>query len=35
LYFALLLETNDLIKATMNLLELFKDFNHYAATKSK
>ena len=35
LYFALLLETNDLIKATMNLLELFKDFNQYAATKSK
>ena len=35
LYFALLLETNDLIKATMSLLELFKDFNQYAATKSK
>lgn len=27
LYFALLLETNDLIKAIMNLLELFKEFN--------
>jgi phosphate/sulfate permease len=26
LYFGLLLETNDLIKATMNLLELFKEF---------
>lgn len=35
LYFALLLETNDLIKATMNLLELFKDFNQYATNKSK
>ena len=35
LYFALLLETNDLIKATMSLLELFKDFNQYAANKSK
>jgi phosphate/sulfate permease len=35
LYFALLLETNDLIKATMSLLELFKDFNQYAVTKSK
>ena len=27
LYFALLLETNDLIKSIMNLLELFKEFN--------
>ncbi|NHN27499.1 inorganic phosphate transporter [Flavobacterium jejuense] len=27
LYFGLLLETNDLVKATMNLLELFKEFN--------
>lgn len=27
LYFALLLETNDLIKSTMSLLELFKEFN--------
>lgn len=29
LYFALLLETNDLINSTMNLLELFKDFDQY------
>jgi len=35
LYFALLLETNDLIKATMSLLELFKEFNQYAANKVK
>jgi hypothetical protein len=34
LYFALLLETNDLIKATMSLLELFKDFNSHAKSKS-
>lgn len=27
LYFALLLETNDLVNAIMNLLELFKEFN--------
>ena len=27
LYFALLLETNDLVKSVMNLLELFKEFN--------
>ena len=27
LYFSLLLETNDLIKSLMNLLELFKEFN--------
>lgn len=33
LYFGLLLETNDLIKATMNLLELFKEFNEHASTK--
>ncbi|WP_338377655.1 inorganic phosphate transporter [uncultured Flavobacterium sp.] len=33
LYFGLLLETNDLIKATMNLLELFKEFNEYANKK--
>lgn len=33
LYFGLLLETNDLIKATMNLLELFKEFNEYASNK--
>ncbi|WP_339835500.1 inorganic phosphate transporter [uncultured Flavobacterium sp.] len=30
LYFGLLLETNDLVKATMNLLELFKEFNEHA-----
>ena len=29
LYFALLLETNDLIKSTMSLLELFKEFNQH------
>ncbi len=28
LYFALLLETNDLVKSIMNLLELFKEFNN-------
>jgi len=33
LYFALLLETNDLIKATMSLLELFKEFNTHANSK--
>ena len=33
LYFSLLLETNDLIKATMNLLELFKEFNVQANSK--
>lgn len=33
LYFGLLLETNDLIKATMNLLELFEDFEKYANNK--
>lgn len=33
LYFGLLLETNDLIKATMNLLELFKEFNEYASKR--
>ncbi|RTY82637.1 inorganic phosphate transporter [Flavobacterium sp. ZB4P23] len=33
LYFALLLETNDLIKATMHLLELFKEFNSHANLK--
>ena len=26
-YLALLLETNDLVKSIMNLLELFKEFN--------
>lgn len=34
LYFALLLETNDLIKATMSLLELFKEFNIHANSKA-
>lgn len=29
LYFGLLLETNDLIKATMSLLELFQDFDNH------
>lgn len=33
LYFGLLLETNDLIKATMNLLELFKEFNIHVKSK--
>lgn len=33
LYFGLLLETNDLIKATMNLLELFQDFEKHVKTK--
>lgn len=34
LYFSLLLETNDLIKAAMNLLELFKEFNTHANIKA-
>ncbi|SHJ01663.1 inorganic phosphate transporter [Flavobacterium haoranii] len=33
LYFGLLLETNDLIKATMNLLELFQDFDTHVKSK--
>jgi len=33
LYFGLLLETNDLIKATMNLIELFKEFTMHEKTK--
>lgn len=33
LYFGLLLETNDLVKATMSLLELFKEFHQYAPKK--
>ena len=33
LYFGLLLETNDLVKATMNLLELFKEFNEQVEKK--
>ncbi|MCO6175173.1 inorganic phosphate transporter [Flavobacterium sp. NRK F10] len=34
LYFGLLLETNDLIKATMNLLELFQEFDKHVKTKN-
>jgi phosphate/sulfate permease len=33
LYFGLLLETNDLVKATMSLLELFKEFNEHVDKK--
>lgn len=33
LYFGLLLETNDLIKSTMNLLELFQEFNLHVKNK--
>jgi phosphate/sulfate permease len=33
IYFAWLLETNDLIKATMSLLELFNEFNVHANSK--
>ena len=33
LYFGLLLETNDLVKATMSLLELFKEFNEHVEKK--
>uniref|UniRef100_UPI0040492462 inorganic phosphate transporter n=1 Tax=Flavobacterium sp. TaxID=239 RepID=UPI0040492462 len=33
LYFGLLLETNDLVNATMSLLELFKEFNNYVENK--
>jgi phosphate/sulfate permease len=33
LYFGLLLETNDLVKATMSLLELFKEFNEQVDKK--
>jgi Na+/phosphate symporter len=33
LYFGLLLETSDLVNATMSLLELFKEFNNYVETK--
>jgi phosphate/sulfate permease len=33
LYFGLLLETNDLIKSTMSLLELFKEFNLHVKNK--
>ena len=33
LYFGLLLETNDLIKSTMSLLELFQEFNLHVKNK--
>lgn len=33
LYFGILLETNDLIKATMNLLEMFQEFNKHVQSK--
>ena len=33
LYFGILLETNDLIKATMNLLEMFQEFNKHVESK--
>ncbi|WP_372474606.1 inorganic phosphate transporter [Capnocytophaga sp. ARDL2] len=33
LYFALLLETNDLVHDTIHLLELFKEFDHYVKLK--
>lgn len=35
LYFGLLLETNDLVKATMGLLELFREFDVHVKTKKK
>ncbi|HUH25510.1 MAG TPA: hypothetical protein VLY87_02695, partial [Flavobacterium sp.] len=35
LYFSLLLETNDLVSATMKLLELFQEFDHYVQMKNK
>jgi len=35
LYFGLLLETNDLIKSTMNLLELFKEFDIHVKNRLK
>ena len=35
LYFGLLLETNDLIKSTMSLLELFQEFNLHVKNKKK
>lgn len=35
LYFGLLLETNDLLKASMGLLELFKEFNLHAKSPRK
>ncbi len=33
LYFSLLLETNDLIKSTMSLLEMFKEFDEYVRNR--
>ena len=35
LYFALLLEANDLVKSITNLLELFKEFNKFESIESK
>lgn len=35
LYFGLLLETNDLVKSTMNLLELFKEFDIHVKNRLK
>lgn len=35
LYFSFLLETNDLVSATMKLLELFQEFDRYVQTKNK
>jgi phosphate/sulfate permease len=35
LYFGLLLETNDLVKATMGLLELFKEFDIHVKNRTK
>lgn len=35
LYFSLLLETNDLVSATMKLLELFQEFDQYVQAKNK
>ena len=35
LYFGLLLETNDLVKSTMSLLELFREFDMHVKAKNK
>ena len=35
LYFSFLLETNDLVSATMKLLELFQEFDRYVQMKNK
>jgi hypothetical protein len=35
LYFGLLLETNDLVKSTMGLLELFREFDVHVKAKNK